>query len=47
VEGTIRPGSGVKRFLLATNDAHGVYARIGFTEVQPGRWMELDRRPVT
>jgi predicted GNAT family acetyltransferase len=40
-------GRGVKRFLLATNDAHGVYARIGFTEVQPGRWMELDRRPVT
>ena len=40
---------GVKRFLLATKDAHGVYERLGFTEVKPGRWMENDLRtePVT
>jgi GNAT superfamily N-acetyltransferase len=31
---------GVKRFVLATKDAHGVYARLGFGEIQPGRWME-------
>jgi GNAT superfamily N-acetyltransferase len=31
---------GVKRFLLATEDAHRVYERLGFGEVQPGRWME-------
>jgi GNAT superfamily N-acetyltransferase len=31
---------GVKRFLLATEDAHGVYERLGFAEVQPRRWME-------
>ncbi|MGB2568786.1 GNAT family N-acetyltransferase [Micromonospora citrea] len=37
---------GVHRILLATLDAHGVYARIGFTPVAPERWMELDRRPV-
>jgi GNAT superfamily N-acetyltransferase len=31
---------GVKRFVLATRDAHGVYARLGFAEILPGRWME-------
>ncbi|WP_410810291.1 GNAT family N-acetyltransferase [Micromonospora sp. 067-2] len=37
---------GVRRILLATNDAHGVYARIGFTPLDaPERWMQLDRRP--
>ena len=33
--------AGVKRLLLATADAHGVYADAGFTPlVQPDRWME-------
>jgi GNAT superfamily N-acetyltransferase len=37
---------GVRRILLATNDAHDVYARAGFTPLDnPGRWMQLDRRP--
>ena len=36
---------GVKRIILATLDAHGVYAKIGFTPVaHPDRWMEIDRR---
>ncbi|MFG2047615.1 GNAT family N-acetyltransferase [Micromonospora sp. NPDC048935] len=40
---------GVRRILLATNDAHQVYARAGFTPLDvPERWMQLDRRvPVT
>lgn len=40
---------GVRRIVLATHDAHGVYAKVGFTPVEPDRWMELDRRvtPVT
>ncbi|MEU4789856.1 GNAT family N-acetyltransferase [Micromonospora tulbaghiae] len=40
---------GVRRILLATLDAHGVYAKIGFRPVVPDRWMELDQRvtPVT
>jgi predicted GNAT family acetyltransferase len=32
--------AGVRRFLLVIRDAHLVYARLGFTEVDPGRWME-------
>jgi GNAT superfamily N-acetyltransferase len=36
--------AGVRRFLLVTKDAHEVYARLGFTDVQPGRWMECDLR---
>ncbi|MFG1648793.1 GNAT family N-acetyltransferase [Micromonospora sp. NPDC049275] len=37
---------GVRRILLATNDAHEVYARVGFTPLDaPQRWMQLDRRP--
>jgi len=37
-------GLGVHRVLLATKDAHGVYARLGFSPLaEPGRWME--RRP--
>ena len=37
--------AGVVRFLIATRDAHEVYARIGFTPVaNPGRCMEIDRR---
>ncbi|MET9302686.1 MULTISPECIES: GNAT family N-acetyltransferase [Micromonospora] len=40
---------GVRRILLATLDAHGVYAKIGFRPVAADRWMELDQRvtPVT
>ncbi|MFI6783870.1 GNAT family N-acetyltransferase [Micromonospora sp. NPDC050276] len=37
---------GVRRILLCTNDAHEVYARVGFTPLDvPQRWMQLDRRP--
>ena len=37
---------GILRLLLATKDAHEVYRRSGFTELEgPGRFMELDRRP--
>jgi hypothetical protein len=33
---------GLRRILLATNDAHGVYAKVGFRPLtQPERWMEL------
>jgi predicted GNAT family acetyltransferase len=33
---------GLRRFVLATNDAHGVYARLGFVPVNDERWMEYD-----
>jgi GNAT superfamily N-acetyltransferase len=37
---------GIKRVVLATLDAHGVYAKAGFTAVgHPERWMEIDTRP--
>jgi len=37
---------GVPRVLLATADAHGVYADLGFSPLAtPERFMELDRRP--
>jgi len=37
--------AGVPRILLATFDAHGVYARAGFVPLnEPGRWMEIDNR---
>jgi GNAT superfamily N-acetyltransferase len=33
---------GVRRLLLATADAHGVYAKLGFTPLaEPARWMEI------
>jgi GNAT superfamily N-acetyltransferase len=36
---------GVRRILLATADAHGVYARLGFAPLSdPTSFMELDRR---
>ena len=36
---------GVPRFLLATRDAHGVYAPLGFEPLRiPGLWMEIDLR---
>ncbi|WP_250029200.1 GNAT family N-acetyltransferase [Paractinoplanes maris] len=37
---------GLNRFVLVTRDAQAVYARHGFTEVEPGRWMECDLRAV-
>ncbi|WP_213451504.1 GNAT family N-acetyltransferase [Rhizomonospora bruguierae] len=38
-------GCGVRRLLLATLDAHGVYAKLGFQPLaRPDLWMELDRR---
>ncbi|MEU5721364.1 GNAT family N-acetyltransferase [Micromonospora sp. NPDC047738] len=30
---------GVRRIVLATADAHGVYAKVGFTPVEPDMWM--------
>ncbi|MGW4502674.1 GNAT family N-acetyltransferase [Micromonospora sp. NPDC004336] len=36
---------GVRRILLATNDAHEVYAKVGFAPVtDPRHWMQLDQR---
>jgi GNAT superfamily N-acetyltransferase len=36
---------GIRRLLLATADAHGVYAKLGFTPLaDPDRWMEIDAR---
>ncbi|MFI7604787.1 GNAT family N-acetyltransferase [Micromonospora sp. NPDC049366] len=35
---------GVHRILLATLDAHGVYAKVGFAPAAADRFMELDRR---
>ena len=43
--GTLRDhyaSRGLRRLLLATLDAHGVYAPHGFADVEPGRWMECD-----
>ncbi|MEO3923861.1 GNAT family N-acetyltransferase [Micromonosporaceae bacterium B7E4] len=38
---------GVRRILLATWDAHGVYAEVGFTPLaNPTQWMELMLRPL-
>jgi len=38
-------GAGVRRVLLATRDAHEVYARVGFTPLaHPERMMEVDHR---
>jgi len=37
---------GVRRVVLATRDAHGVYAKVGFAPLaHPERMMEIDRRP--
>ncbi|GII25152.1 GNAT family N-acetyltransferase [Planosporangium mesophilum] len=36
----------IPRIVLATVDAHGVYANAGFTPLaHPQRWMQIDRRP--
>jgi GNAT superfamily N-acetyltransferase len=41
-------GLGVRRILLATEDAHGVYTKVGFAPVtDPERWMQLDQRDGT
>jgi GNAT superfamily N-acetyltransferase len=38
-------GLGVPRFVLATRDAHGVYAALGFEPLRvPEMWMEFDTR---
>lgn len=38
--------NGIKRIILATRDAHEVYARVGFEPLKsPDRWMAIDRRP--
>jgi GNAT superfamily N-acetyltransferase len=35
---------GVRRWMLATQDAHGLYRQYGFTELKaPKRWMEIHR----
>jgi GNAT superfamily N-acetyltransferase len=37
---------GVRRIILATLDAHDVYAKVGFEAIpDPRRYMEYDRRP--
>ncbi len=37
---------GILRIVLATVDAHEVYANVGFTPLaHPQRWMQIDRRP--
>ena len=38
----------LRNFLLATRDAHGLYARFGFTPLEePARWMAIRRRPAS
>jgi len=38
---------GIRRLLLATRDAHAVYAKAGFEPLAGvWRWMEIDRRPL-
>ena len=37
------PGLERARWVLATEDAHGVYAPLGFEPIEPGRWMNLRR----
>jgi GNAT superfamily N-acetyltransferase len=37
---------GLRRLLLVTADAHGVYAPLGFEPVDGARWMECDLRAV-
>jgi GNAT superfamily N-acetyltransferase len=32
---------GLRRWMLATRDAHGLYAQFGFTPVEPERFMEI------
>lgn len=37
----------LRRWCLATRDAHEVYRPLGFQPVPPDRWMELVRDPAT
>jgi N-acetylglutamate synthase-like GNAT family acetyltransferase len=38
---------GLRRWMLATKDAHGLYARFGFTAIKnPDSWMEIHRPDV-
>jgi GNAT superfamily N-acetyltransferase len=37
---------GLRRWILATRDAHGLYRQFGWTELKdPGRWMEIYNPP--
>jgi len=37
---------GLRRWILATRDAHGLYKQFGWTELKdPGRWMEVYNPP--
>ena len=47
VKAMIDDGPGAHfRWMLHTGDAHGVYARAGFSPIaHPERWMEIDNRP--
>ena len=37
----------LRRWLLATRDAHGVYAALGFAPLaQPERWMEINQNTI-
>jgi GNAT superfamily N-acetyltransferase len=39
---------GLRRWILATRDAHGLYRQFGWTELKdPGRWMEIFNPPPT
>lgn len=38
-------GWGVRRVMLATKDAHGLYATYGFTPLEVGRFLELRLAP--
>lgn len=38
---------GLRRWVLATQDAHGLYAKFGFTPIKhPDSWMEIHRPDV-
>ena len=38
---------GLRRFVLATKDAHGLYSEFGFSELKnPNRWMEIHKANV-
>jgi hypothetical protein len=38
---------GLRRFLLLTSDAHGLYRQFGFTEIgSPSRFMEILKQDI-
>ena len=38
----------LRNFLLATRDAHALYARFGFVPLaEPSRWMAIRKRPAS